>query len=129
MMTDILNYAIGFGPAGTIANKVLVKNKIEQIFKYREKAIKEMFASAVHMIVQQSRLDDGSRKVLYITEIGGLQGEVVTLQDIFTYKQEGMGKDGKIIGKFMATGFIPKFIETLEKKGYKIPRGIFTNKQ
>ena len=68
------------------------------------------------------------RKILYITEIGGMQGEVVTLQDIFVYKQEGMGKDGKIIGKFMATGFIPKFIEKLEQKGYKVPRGLFTNK-
>ena len=92
------------------------------------KAIKEMIASAVHMIIQQSRLDDGSRKCLYITEIGGIQGEVVTLQDIFVFKQEGMNKEGKIIGKFMATGFIPKFIETLEKKGYKVPRGLFTNK-
>jgi pilus assembly protein CpaF len=93
-----------------------------------QKAIKEMIASAVHMIIQQSRLDDGSRKCLYITEIGGMQGEVVTLQDIFIYKQEGMGKDGKIIGKFMASGFIPKFIEKLEQKGYKVPRGLFVNK-
>lgn len=91
------------------------------------KAIKEMIASAVHMVVQQSRLEDGSRKVMNITEIGGMQGEVITLQDIFAFKQEGMSKQGKIIGKFMATGFIPKFIETLEKKGYKVPRGLFTN--
>lgn len=91
------------------------------------KAIKEMIASAVHMVVQQSRLDDGSRKIMNITEVGGLQGEVITLQDIFVYKQEGINKQGKIIGKFMATGFIPKFVETLEKKGYKVPRGLFRN--
>lgn len=91
------------------------------------KAIKEMIASAVHMVVQQTRLDDGSRKVMNITEIGGMQGDVITLQDIFVFKQEGMNKQGKIVGKFMATGFIPKFIETLEKKGYKVPRGLFTN--
>ena len=91
------------------------------------KAIKEMIASAVHMVVQQSRLEDGSRKIMNITEVGGLQGEVITLQDIFVYKQEGMSKQGKIIGKFMATGFIPKFIESLEKKGYKVPRGLFKN--
>ncbi len=108
-------------------------SRLETLVQYAgaglpQKAIKEMIASAVHMIVQQSRLDDGSRKVLYITEIGGIQGEVVTLQDIFVYKQEGIGKDGKIQGKFMATGFIPKFIETLEKKGYKVPRGLFVNK-
>jgi septum site-determining protein MinD len=108
-------------------------SRLETLVQYAgaglpQRAIKEMIASAVHMIVQQSRLDDGSRKVLFITEIGGLQGDVVTLQDIFVYKQEGMGKDGKIHGKFMATGFIPKFIETLEKKGQKVPRGLFTNK-
>lgn len=91
------------------------------------KAIKEMIASAVHMIIQQSRLDDGSRKCLYITEIGGLQGEIVTLQDVFVFKQEDIQK-GKIVGKFMSTGTIPKFIETLEKKGYKVPRGLFLNK-
>lgn len=108
-------------------------SRLETLVQYAgaglpQKAIKEMIASAVHMIIQQSRLDDGSRKCLYITEIGGIQGEVVTLQDIFVFKQEGMGKDGKIVGKFMATGFIPKFIETLEKKGYKVPRGLFVNK-
>jgi pilus assembly protein CpaF len=108
-------------------------SRLETLVQYAgaglpQKAIKEMIASAVHMIIQQSRLDDGSRKVLYITEIGGIQGEVVTLQDIFTYKQEGMGKDGKITGKFMASGFIPKFIEKLEQKGYKVPRGLFNNK-
>jgi pilus assembly protein CpaF len=108
-------------------------SRLETLVQYAgaglpQKAIKEMIASAVHMIIQQSRLDDGSRKCLYVTEIGGLQGEVVTLQDIFVYKQEGMSKEGKIQGKFMATGFIPKFIETLEKKGYKVPRGLFINK-
>lgn len=108
-------------------------SRLETLVQYAgaglpQRAIKEMISSAVHMIVQQSRLDDGSRKVLYITEIGGLQGDVITLQDIFTYKQEGMGKDGKIVGKFMATGFIPRFIENLEKKGQKVPRGLFSNK-
>lgn len=108
-------------------------SRLETLVQYAgaglpQKAIKEMIASAVHMIIQQSRLDDGSRKCLYVTEIGGIQGEVVTLQDIMTYKQEGMGKDGKITGKFMASGFIPKFIEKLEQKGYKVPRGLFVNK-
>lgn len=93
-----------------------------------QRAIREMIASAVHIVIQQSRLDDGSRKITHITEVGGIQGDVITLQDIFVYKQEGIGRDGKIQGKFMATGFIPKFIENLEKKGYKVPRGLFINK-
>lgn len=92
------------------------------------RAIKEMIASAVHMIIQQSRLDDGSRRVMYITEIGGLQGDTVILQDIFLFVQKEIDKAGKIMGEFQATGFIPKFIETLERKGYNVPRGIFSNR-
>ena len=91
------------------------------------KAIKEMIAGAVHLIIQQSRLDDGSRRVTYVTEIGGMQGDVVTLQDIFKYEQRGFDKSGKIMGEFQATGFIPKFIELLEKKGFNVPRGLFKN--
>ncbi len=106
--------------------------RLETLVQYagaglNQRSIREMIASAVHMVVQQSRLDDGSRKVMNITELGGMQGDVITLQDIFLFKQEGIGRDGKIIGKFQASGFIPKFIEVLEKKGYKIPRGLFNN--
>lgn len=91
------------------------------------KAIREMIASAVHLIIQQSRLDDGSRRITYITETGGMQGDVVVLQDIFTFNQKGFNKEGKIMGEFQASGFIPKFIEVLEKKGYNVPRGLFIN--
>ncbi len=91
------------------------------------KAIREMIASAVHMIIQQSRLDDGSRRVMNVTEISGMQGDVVTLQDIFLYAQKDIDKQGKIVGEFQATGFIPKFIENLERKGYNVPRGLFSN--
>ena len=91
------------------------------------RAIKEMIANAVHLIIQQSRLDDGSRKIMFITEVGGLQGDTVILQDIFTFVQKEMDKTGKIIGEFQASGFIPKFIETLQKKGQNIQRGMFSN--
>lgn len=106
--------------------------RIETLVQYAgagltPKAIREMIANAVHLIIQASRLDDGSRRITYITEIGGIQGEVVTLQDIFTYVQKDVDKNGKIIGNHQASGFIPKFIETLEKKGYNIPRGLFSN--
>jgi septum site-determining protein MinD len=93
------------------------------------RAIKEMISNAVHMIVQQQRLDDGSRKITHVSELGGMQGDVVTLQDIFLFQQEGIDKKGKIVGYFQATGFIPKFIETLERKGYKVPRGLFKNER
>lgn len=92
------------------------------------KAIKENIASAVNMIIQQSRLVDGSRKVTYITEVCGMQGEVVSLQDIFIFKQEGLDKKRKVIGRYVPTGFIPKFVEEMEAKGMKISRGLFASK-
>lgn len=106
--------------------------RIETLVQYagaglEPRAIREMISNAVHLIIQQSRLDDGSRRVTYITELGGMQGDVVILQDIFVYAQRGFDKSGKIQGEFQATGFIPKFIETLEKKGYNVPRGLFNN--
>ena len=91
------------------------------------KAIREMISNSVHLIVQQARLDDGSRRVTHITEISGMQGDVCTLQDVFTFNQEGISKSGKIVGKYQASGFIPKFVENLERKGYKVPRNIFKN--
>jgi Flp pilus assembly CpaF family ATPase len=92
------------------------------------KAIKETIASAVNLIIQQSRLSDGSRKVIQITEVTGMQGETISLQDIFIYKQEGLDKKRKIIGRFVPTGFIPKFVEEMEAKGMKISRGLFAAK-
>ncbi len=92
------------------------------------KAIRETIASAVGLIIQQSRMVDGSRKVTYITEVCGMQGEVISLQDVFVFKQEGMDKKRKIIGRFVPTGFIPKFVEEMEAKGMKISRGLFATK-
>ncbi len=92
------------------------------------KAIREQASAAVHLIVQQSRLSDGSRKVTYITEVVGMQGDIVSLQDIFVFKQEGLDKRRKVMGRFVATGFIPKFVEAIEAKGLKIPRSLFTTK-
>ena len=92
------------------------------------KAIKETIASAVNIVIQQSRLSDGSRKVTQITEVIGMQGDVVSLQDIFVYKQEGLDKKRNIIGRFVPTGFIPKFVEEMEQKGMKISRGLFAAK-
>ena len=107
-------------------------SRLETLVQYAEaglspKAIKQMISSAIHMIVQQSRLDDGSRRIMNIAEVQGLQGDTITLQDVFYFKQEGREK-GRIRGKFYASGLMPKFIEALAQKGYNIPRGLFTNK-
>jgi pilus assembly protein CpaF len=92
------------------------------------RAIKDNIASAVNLIIQQSRLSDGTRKITHITEVTGMQGDVIGLQDIFVFKQEGLDKKRKIIGRFVPTGFIPKFVEDMEAKGMKVSRGLFAAK-
>jgi len=91
------------------------------------KAIREQIASAVHLIVQQARLSDGSRKITHVTEITGMQGDTISMQDIFVFKQEGLDKRRRVVGRYVATGFVPKFVEELEARGIKIPRGLFTS--
>jgi len=90
------------------------------------KAIREQIASAVHLIVQISRFSDGSRKIAYITEVVGMQGDVVTLNEIFRFKEEGFDKNRKVIGQFQACGMIPTFIEKFEQRGVTVPRNLFT---
>ncbi|MCZ0933064.1 MAG: ATPase, T2SS/T4P/T4SS family [Oligoflexia bacterium] len=92
------------------------------------KAIREQIAGAVDMIIQIGRLSDGSRKVKSITEVVGMQGDVVTLQEVFRFKEEGFTKSGKIVGQFQASGIIPTCIEKFERKGIKIPRDLFMTK-
>lgn len=91
------------------------------------RAIREQIAGAVNLIVQISRLSDGSRKILSITEVAGMQGDVVTLAEIFKFKETGYDKNRRIQGVFQATGTIPSFIQKLSDKGVVIPREIFSN--
>jgi pilus assembly protein CpaF len=91
------------------------------------RAIREQIAGAVDLIIQISRLSDGSRKILSITEVQGMQGETVTLQDVFEFKETGFDKNRKIIGQFQSKGLIPKFIQELKEKGIGIPKDLFSN--
>ena len=93
------------------------------------RAIREQIASAVHMIVQQSRFPDGSRKVTHITEVTGMEGEIVQLQDIFLFKQDGYDDQGKIKGQFVATGNIPDFCQELARRGIPVDLSIFQSKK
>jgi septum site-determining protein MinD len=90
------------------------------------RAIREQIAGAVHLIIQISRLSDGSRKVRSITEVAGMQGDQVTLQEIFFYEEQGFDRNRKILGQFRAKGLIPTFLEEFEARGVSIPRNIFT---
>ncbi|MFT3835766.1 MAG: ATPase, T2SS/T4P/T4SS family [Myxococcaceae bacterium] len=89
------------------------------------KAIREQIASAVHLIVQQTRFSDGSRRISYITEVSGMEVDIVTLQDIFYFKQEGFSEDGKVRGRYVATGFVPRFYDELQRRGIPVNMGIF----
>ena len=89
------------------------------------RAIREQIASAIDLIVQQSRLRDGSRKLTYLTEVQGMEGDVITLQDIFVFDQTGRDENGKVIGRFRPTGIRPKFLEKLATNGINLPVEIF----
>jgi pilus assembly protein CpaF len=88
-------------------------------------AIRQQVAAAVHILVQCSRLSDGTRRVTSITEVTGMEGEIVTLQDIFVFEKRGLGPDGRVRGRFCATGILPKFHEKLLAAGIRLPPEIF----
>ena len=82
-------------------------------------------ASAIDLVVQQNRMPDGTRKIVQISEVTGMEADVITMQDIFLYQQTGVDQEGKVKGHFTATGFIPRFMTILEEKGFSVPREIF----
>ncbi|MDO8506126.1 MAG: CpaF family protein, partial [Candidatus Limnocylindria bacterium] len=88
------------------------------------RAIREQIASALDLVVQISRLKDGSRKITHITEVQGMEGEAVVLQDVFIFEQTAF-VDGKVIGKLRPTGIRPKFTEKFEAAGIKLPQNVF----
>ena len=90
------------------------------------RVIREQVASAIDLIIQQARLRDGSRKVIYITEVQGMEGDTIVLQDIFRFREHGTSPEGKVLGKLQATGLVPNFVPRLEATGRKIDRMMFT---
>ncbi len=92
------------------------------------RAIREQIASAVDLIVQQSRLRDGSRKITHLTEVQGMEGDIITLQDIFVYEQNGCDEAGKLVGRYKPTGIRPKFLEKLSANGINLSNDIFWSK-
>jgi pilus assembly protein CpaF len=89
------------------------------------KAIREQIASAVDIIVQESRLSDGSRKIVAISEVVGMEGQQIVMQDIFEFRQTGVDENGKVIGVFRPTGAIPSFYENLKSRGIKADPAMF----
>jgi pilus assembly protein CpaF len=90
-----------------------------------EKTIRQQVASAVHLIIQVNRLMDGQRKTTSIVELTGMDGDVVTMQEIFAFEQTGIDDNGRVIGRHVARGIRPKFVEMCKSKGIEIPNAIF----
>src|SRR5579864_144664 len=88
-------------------------------------AIRQQITSAVNVLVQCSRLSDGSRRVTSITEVTGIEGDIVTLQDIFVFEKRGLSPDGRVVGRFAATGIRPKFYEKLLAAGIRLRADLF----
>ena len=91
-----------------------------------EQAMRFMISSALDLIVQAERLIDGSRKIVSISEVVGMESNVITLQDIFVFEKRGINKEGKVIGRFKATGIRPNCADRLELAGIKIPDDLFS---
>jgi pilus assembly protein CpaF len=91
-----------------------------------EKALRQQISAAVHIIVQVARLSDGSRRVTHISEITGNSGDMVSMQDIFLFEKRGIGPNGKVLGRFYATGIVPKFAEKLRASGIPLPPSLLS---
>ena len=90
-----------------------------------EKAIRQQISSAINLVVQISRMSDGTRKVIAVSELTGMEGEVITMQDIFAFERRGLGPDGKVQGRFRATGIRPKCADRLAAAGVHLPADLF----
>jgi pilus assembly protein CpaF len=92
-----------------------------------EKTVRQQIAAAISIVVQVSRMSDGTRKVVSVSEITGMEENVISMQDIFTFAKKGIGPDGKVIGSFQPTHIRPKFLERLRIAGIFLPPSLFEN--
>ena len=103
-----------------IENMVLMAN-----LDLPDRAIREQTASALHLLIQLSRFTDGVRRVTHITECTGMEGEIITLQDLFMFQQTGVNEDGRVLGQIAPTGIRPGFAERFESAGVELPAELF----
>jgi len=89
------------------------------------RAIREQISSALHLVLQIARFRDGGRRITHITEVSGMEGQIVTLQDIFRFEQEGIDEHGRIIGQLKPTGIRPTFADGFAQSGIALPEGLF----
>ncbi|HZH30128.1 MAG TPA: CpaF family protein [Pyrinomonadaceae bacterium] len=93
--------------------------------KLSERAMRQQIASALNLVIQAARLSDGTRRVVSISEITGMEGDTITMQEIFQFERKGIDKDGNVVGRFRPTGVRPRFAERLKVYGMQLPRVFF----
>ncbi|HEX8423537.1 MAG TPA: CpaF family protein [Pyrinomonadaceae bacterium] len=93
--------------------------------KLSERAMRQQIASALNLVIQAARLSDGTRRVVSISEITGMEGDTITMQEIFQFERKGIDKDGHVVGRFRPTGVRPRFAERLKVYGMQLPRIFF----
>ena len=98
-------------------------------FELPSKAIREQVSAALNVIIQVARLSDGARKIVKVSEVTGMEGEVVVMQDIFVFEKQGLDPEGKVIGQFRASGVRPKFLEMIHMAGIHLAAEIFANRK
>jgi pilus assembly protein CpaF len=94
-------------------------------FDLPSKAIREQIASALNVILQLSRMSDGTRKVITVSEVTGMEGDVLVMQDIFVFERRGVDRDGKVLGEYRATGVRPKFLDAVHAAGIHLGANVF----
>jgi pilus assembly protein CpaF len=90
-----------------------------------DRAIRQQIVGGIHVVIQLSRLQDGTRKVISVSEITGMEGDVIAMQDLFVFDQEGIAEDGKVLGRFRPTGIRPQFSELLQTRGVELDGATF----
>jgi pilus assembly protein CpaF len=90
------------------------------------KTLRQQISSAIHIVIQTARLTDGSRKITSIQEITGMEGDVIVMQEIFTYERTGTGNNGLVLGNFMATGVRPHVADRIKTWGIQLSEDLFT---
>jgi pilus assembly protein CpaF len=92
-----------------------------------DKAVRQQIASAISIIVQISRMSDGTRRVTHVTEVAGINDDMVSTQDVFVFQKTGVGLNGRVLGRFTATGIRPAFMERLRTSGINLPPTLFSH--
>src|SRR5690606_22588838 len=90
-----------------------------------ERAVRQQIASAITIVIQLTRQSDGTRKLVKMCEITGMEQDLITMQDVFSFQRKGVGRDGKILGAFEPSRIRPKFVEQIRMAGIALPSGIF----